>query len=61
MPLMFAQLELRYGSVDERRVLLDRFIDLCGRNQVRRLNEWGRPPAEYRDQMTQSLDKEQAR
>jgi len=60
MPLMFAQLELRHGTVTERRALLDRFIRLCEKNQVRRLTEWGRPPAEYREQMTGVLNKEQA-
>ena len=60
MPLMFAQLELRYGAATERRVLLERFVGLCERNQVRRLTEWGRPPAEYQEQMTGVINKEQA-
>jgi hypothetical protein len=60
MPLMFAKLELGYGTVAERRSLLRRFCLLAREVGLQRLTEWGRTPEEFRADIQARLDKESA-
>jgi hypothetical protein len=47
MSLMYAKLELAYGTTAEQMETLRQFADLCRKNHVRRLSEWGNPPDDY--------------
>ena len=60
MPLMFAKLELGYGTTAERTSLLRRFSLLAGEVGLQRLTEWGRTPEEFRADIQARLDKESA-
>jgi hypothetical protein len=58
MPVMFAQLELGYGSVEAREGILEEFMVLAERTGLQRLSEWGRSPQEFELEIRERLQKE---
>lgn len=57
MSLMFAKLELGMGSPAEQRATAARFFEWCRKNNIRRLNEGGRPPAEFEKAVYDRINK----
>jgi hypothetical protein len=57
MSLMYAKLELADGSPAEQLETLRQFADLCRKNHIRRLSEWGNPPDAYVKQAEERIRK----
>lgn len=57
MSLMYAKLERGMGGAAEQRATAARFFDLCRTNNIRRLNEGGRPPAEFEKSVNDRINK----
>ncbi len=58
MPIQYAQLQLRYGSPEERRAVADRLFETAERAGLRQFTEWGMPVAEYRAKVQADLGAE---
>ncbi|NLC58856.1 MAG: DUF4838 domain-containing protein [Armatimonadetes bacterium] len=57
LPLMYARLQLGYGTVAERRKIAERLFDIAGRTGLLMFNEWNLPTERYRAQVMEALDK----
>lgn len=58
MPLWYAQLELGYGTLSERKEAARRLFATADRVGLRMFNEWDLPTEKYRQRIRERLDKE---
>ena len=55
LPVMYVQLELEYGNLEERRQVADRFFEVAEKTGLLMIDEWRVTTELYRERITESL------